>query len=276
MPHRPAEPGHQRAHGGASLRFAAAGGRTRLADLHQEVPLRVLFPAPEPGEPPLAALVNTAGGLAGGDSVRIRVAMEPGTLATVSTPAAEKVYRSLGPASRVQARLSVAAGGALEWIPQETILFDGARLARRIEVDLAPGARILMAEMLVFGRHARGESLRHGGLLDIWRLSRDGGLLWADGLSLGPETRAALDNPFGFAGAAACATLVAAAEEGLAALRDALRAQGVAATLARPGLLVARWLGSAALLRGEVGAAIRLARGILFGLPPALPRLWTC
>lgn len=276
MLRKPADPGHQRARGGASLRFVSAGGRTRLADLDQAAPLRILFPTPEPGEPPVAAVVNTAGGLAGGDSVRLAIAMGPGTLATLSTPAAEKIYRSLGPPTQVQARLSVAAGATLEWIPQETILFDGARLVRRIEVDVALGARILMAEMLVFGRQARGETLRHGSLLDTWRLRRAGALVWADGLALGPDPRAALDNRFGFAGAEACATLAVAAEEGLADLRDALREQGAAATLARPGLLLARWLGGAVPLRQDIGAAIRLVRSRLLGLPAALPRLWTC
>lgn len=276
MPRKPAHPGHQRARGGASLRFVSAGGRTRLADLHQSVPLRVLFPTPEPGEPPVAAVVNIAGGLAGGDAVGLSVVMAPGTLATLSTPAAEKIYRSLGPQTRVETRLNVASGAALEWIPQETILFDGARLARRIEADLAPGARVIMAEILVFGRHARGETLGHGSLLDTWRLRRGGALVWADGLAFGPDPRAMLDNRFGFSGAEACATLAVCAEDGLAALRDALREQGVAATLPRPGLLLARWLGGAVPLRREMGAAIRLARSRLLGLPAALPRLWTC
>lgn len=276
MPRKPADPGHQRARGGASLRFVSADGRTRLADLHQAVPLRVLFPTPEPGEPPIAAVVNTAGGLAGGDAVRLSVTMAPGTLATISTPSAEKIYRSLGPRTRVEARLSVDTGAALEWIPQETILFDGARLERRIEADLAPGARLIMAEMLVFGRHARGETLDHGSLLDAWRLRRAGALVWADGLALGPDPFAMLDHRFGFAGAEACATLAVAAEDGLAGLRDALRDQGFAATLARPGLLLARWLGGAVPVRQGMGTAIRLVRSRLLGLPAVLPRLWTC
>jgi urease accessory protein len=267
---------HQRSRGGAALRFAVARGATRLADLHQAAPMRILFPAVEPREPPLAAVVNTAGGLAGGDQVTIEVALDAGAHAVVSTPAAEKIYRSLGPETRIATMLDLARGATLEWIPQETILFDGARLDRRIEATLAPGARLLMAEMLVFGRHARGEALRAGSLFDSWRLRRAGSLLWADGLALEGDLRESLDRPFGFAGAEAMATLLLAQEAPLEPLREALRDTACAVTLARPGLLLVRWLGDAVALRDGVGAAIRLARSHAFGCAPVLPRLWTC
>lgn len=276
MPLPAAAPSHQRSRGGAALRFEVARGATRLADLHQTPPMRVLFPTPEAGEPPLAALVNTAGGLAGGDEVEVSVALGPDAQACVSTPAAEKVYRSLGPETRVSARLDVAAGAVLEWIPQETILFDGARLTRRLEAHLAPGATLLMGEMLVFGRHARGEALHSGTLLDVWRLHRAGVLRWADGVALNREIRARLDDRFGFAAAEASATLLLAAEGALLRSRDALREARVAATIPRPGLLVARWLGRAAEVRDGLGRAIRLLRREALGLPPVLPRLWTC
>lgn len=276
MPRPAAAPSHQRSRGGASLRFVFARGATRLAELDQVSPMRILFPVPEPGEPPLAALVNTGGGLAGGDEVGVSVTLDPGAQACVSTPAAEKIYRSLGPETRIATRIDVGPGATLEWIPQETILFDGARLARRIDVALAPDARLLFAEMMVFGRHARGEALHAGSLLDAWRLRRAGALLWADGLALGPRIRTQLDNPFGLAGAEACATVLFAAETPLHEARDALREAGVAATILRPGLLILRWLGDASAVREGVGAAIcRLRQGLL-GLPPALPRLWTC
>ncbi|MEO3471666.1 urease accessory protein UreD [Roseomonas sp. CAU 1739] len=266
---------HQRSRGGAALRFAVARGATRLIDLDQAAPMRILFPDAEPGEPPLAALVNTAGGLAGGDEVTVAVTLEPGAHAVVSTPAAEKIYRSLGPETRIATRLHVAAGGTLEWLPQETILFDGARLTRRLDVDLAPAARLMMTEMLVFGRHARGEAMHSGSLADSWRLRRGGTLLWADGLSLGQGIRARLDHPFGFAGAEACATLLVASEAPLTEARDAAREAGAAATLARPGLLLLRWLGGAPAVRYGLGEAIRLLRARVLGAAPVLPRLWT-
>jgi urease accessory protein len=272
-----APPRHQRANGAFELRFGPDG---RLQHLFQQAPLRVLFPTPEPGEPPLAAVVNCAGGLAGGDAMRGEARLDAGARATVSTAAAEKAYRSLGAAdARVATRLFLGSGAVLEWVPQETILFDGARLERRLRADLAPGATLLAAETLVFGRAARGERMRSGALLDGWRLhGPDGRLLWADALLLGDDPQEALAAPFGFAGAEALGTLLLAGA-GAEAGRDLLRAMAAAApggaTLPRPGLLLARWLGSAAAVRASMGGAIVTLRSALLGLPPRLPRLWT-
>src|SRR3954454_9788595 len=161
---------HQRADGAFDLVFARAPGGTVLRDLYQQSPLRILFPTPEPGEPPTAALLNCAGGLAGGDALRQSVRLEAGARATLSTAAAEKVYRSLGPETRIESRIVLEEGAMLEWIPQETILFDGARLLRGMRAELAPGAVLLAAETLVFGRAARGEWMTQGLLRDRWRL----------------------------------------------------------------------------------------------------------
>jgi urease accessory protein len=281
-PPDPTETRHQRATGAFALTFGLrSDGATALRHLDQHAPLRVLFPDPEPGDPPLGALLNCAGGLAGGDALRQAVRMEAGARATLSTAAAEKVYRSLGPETRVETRLSLAPGGALEWIPQETILFDGARLSRRTTVEMAGDARLLAAETLVFGRAARGERLTRGLVLDRWRIQgADGALRWADALALSGEDLAArrLDAPFGFAGAEALGTLLYAApdaEAHRALLRGLPQPAPGAATLPRPGLLLARWLGGAAAVRRAVGAAIVALRAAALGLPPRLPRLWT-
>ncbi len=117
-----------------------SGDATVLATLYQRSPCRVLFPRPPLGEAPLAVLVNTAGGLAGGDHVSVAVRVEAGAAATVTTQAAEKIYRSLGPDARVEARLAVGEDARLEWLPQESILFDGACLDRRLGHDRAPAA----------------------------------------------------------------------------------------------------------------------------------------
>ena len=117
---------HQRAIGAASLEVAAHG-LTRLA---QASPLRILFPTPEPGAALEAAFVNVAGGLAGGDSIESGITLHAGARAQITTPAAEKIYRSLGESSRIGTRISVAEGAVLEFLPQEAILFDGARLTR--------------------------------------------------------------------------------------------------------------------------------------------------
>lgn len=261
---------HQRADGHVAVGFEAA----RLVGLDQRAPLRALFPDPEPGDPPLAALVNTAGGLAGGDTIAQEIAAAAGP-ATVTTAAAEKVYRSLGPEARVTTRLEVGAGALLEWLPQETILFDGARLDRRLTVALAPGARLLAAEILVFGRGARGERFRQGRLSERWHVTCSGKALWMDALVLDGDLDARFASPFAFAGAESLGTLLVACDDPARAVA-ALREAEVAATIPRPGLALARWLGSGRAVRDGVAAAITRIRNLAFGLPPRLPRLWTC
>jgi urease accessory protein len=138
----------------------------------------------------------------------------------------------------------------------------------------------LAAETLVFGRAARGERMRSGALFDAWRVHGPEGLLWADALLLPDDPAAALAAPFGFDGAEALGTLLLAGRPGAAeAGRDLLRGSEHAApggaTLPRPGLLLARWLGSAAAVRASVGRAIVALRSGALGLPARLPRLWT-
>jgi len=269
---------HQRADGAFELGFGASPRGTVLRHLFQQAPLRILFPDPEPGEPPVAALLNCAGGLAGGDALRQAVRLEAGAAATLCTAAAEKIYRSLGPESRIETSLSLGVDAWLEWLPQETILFDGARMARRMRVDLAEGARLLAAETLVFGRAARGETMTKGMVFDGWRLHGPGGLCWADALELGADIGDRLAAPFGFGGAEALATLLLVAPEA-EARRDLLRALPEiapgGATIPRPGLLLARWLGRATAVRRAVEQAIIALRAASLGLPPRLPRLWT-
>lgn len=281
MPRRPPDSiPHQRARGRLSLGFARQPRGTVLDDLFQSSPLRALFPDPEPDEAITAAVVNTAGGLAGGDAIEVAIRAGEGAVATVSAPAAEKVYRSLGEPTRIATTLSAAAGARLEWIPQETIVFDGARLERRINVDLAGDARLLMAEVMVFGRTAHGETLTNGTIRDAWRLRRDGALVWADGLLLERDLAACLAAPFGFGAAQALGTLLYAGEgaEGLVGtLREGDRewAAPGGVTVSRPGLLLGRWLGGALAVRRSVSAAMLVVRAAAMGQPARLPRLWT-
>lgn len=257
----------------------AGTGATRLADLRQDAPLRLLFPRVPASEPLTACLTNTAGGLVGGDRLEVRAVAEDGAALQVMAQAAEKVYRSLGPDCVVEVALEAAAGAWLEWLPQETIVFDRARLRRRTRVALVPGARLLAGEMLVFGRTAHGEVLRHGLVRDAWEVRVGGRLAWADVLHLDGDLRAVLDHPATFAGATACATLVFHGPA-LEDTRDALR--GIAAPAAGVlrgctlvgGLLVARWLGTDALaLRDDYARAWALVRE-RNGYAGRLPRLW--
>ena len=166
-------------HGVVELAFAADGDETRLSVLYQRAPLRVLFPKVYGGSMPTAVLVTTSGGLVGGDSMDVSVVARAGSSALVTAQAAEKVYRSTGADCRIHMRLKVEDDGWLEWLPQETILFEGARLRRITELDIGRGGRAMAGEILVFGRTASGETLTRG-------LVRDAGPSAAAAGSRGP------------------------------------------------------------------------------------------
>jgi urease accessory protein len=271
----PPAPRLERGDGAAEIVFKQRGTCTVLGGLSQRSPCRVLFPSAEPGEPPLAVLLTTSGGLTGGDRLRLAIGVERGAYASVTTQAAEKIYRSLGPDVRVGVELAVAEGATLAYLPQETILFDEARLARRTLAEVAPGGRLLAAEMLVFGRAAYGEVMRRGRVFESWRVRQAGRLVWADALSLEHDITARLDNPFAFAGARALATLIYVGEAAEALLpRARALAEGAASLVS--GVLIARLMGP---LAQEVRERlVRLVAGLCeaIGLSCALPRVWQC
>ena len=260
--------------GGVEIGFASDGAQTRLAHLWQAAPLRVLFPD-EAGEPlPTAAIVNTGGGIVGGDRLRLAVTVAARGRARVIQSAAEKVYRSKGPEARVATTLSLGEGAWLEWLPQETILFDGARLRRQLKVEIGPGGRLLAAEMLVFGRLARGERLTHGLLHDAWEIREAGRLIWADALHLA-EPGAALAQAPAFGGATTVATLVYCGPDAQAQVPGVRAVAEAAGVTSLGSLVLARWVDrSPALVRRELAAAVMALRVAAGRLPAALPRLW--
>ena len=154
-----------RARGAVKFDVRLVEGVTRRGHLHESGSLRVRFPSPE-GEGLSAVFVNTAGGVAGGDRFDIDIAAGAGSRLAVTTAAAEKVYRAQGPAAELNIALNGAADSHLAWLPQETILFDRARVLRNIEIDLADSASLLLCEIVVFGRAAMGERLRQGEFVD--------------------------------------------------------------------------------------------------------------
>lgn len=275
-------------HGKAEVVFAVKSGNTRLSHLYQHEPLRVLFPS-SPTEDVLGAVVvNTSGGLVGGDSLDISVALGPGAQALVTTQAAEKLYRSLGADCLVTAVIEVGENAWLEWLPQETIIFDGARLRRRTTIKVAPTARVLAGEVLVFGRIARGEALSHGLIHDEWRLCMGGRLLWADSLHLAGDLAAKLAAPAGFRGSKAMASFIYVAQDAprwLEAARELLvlsRAEtidpacgGWAGVSCINNVLLARWLSTdAAVLRRSYGIFWKGFRSMM-GKPGRLPTIWS-
>jgi urease accessory protein len=232
-----------------------------------------MFPEPEEGDPPLAVLLTTSGGLTGGDDIRIAVSVEDGAAVVVSTQAAEKIYRSLGPDVTIEVVFDIAGDARLEYYPQETILFDGARLRRCTEANIAPGGNFAAAEMLVFGRQARGERLTRGYLLDGWRVRRDGRLVWVDRLALDDDVAATLDDPFALDGAAAIATALHVGADVTQLLPEARDLADGAATIVN-GLLVARIFGpSPQEVRDRLTRYLSEMRGLM-GLAPRLPRVW--
>jgi urease accessory protein len=173
-----------RALGRIAFTVAAAGGITRRARVHEAGSLRVRFPNATSGNRLDAVIVNTAGGMTGGDRFDIDVGVGAGARLMVTTAAAEKVYRSLGPQTQVGVKLTVGPGGALSWLPQETILFDQVRLRRTIDVELARDAGLLLVEAVVFGRSAMGEAVVSGNLFDRWRVRVGGRLAFAETIRL--------------------------------------------------------------------------------------------
>jgi urease accessory protein len=173
-----------RAVGQIALAVDAAHGVSRRLRVHEAGSLRVRFPNAERPDTLEAVVVNTAGGMTGGDRFGIDVAVGFGAGLTVTTAAAEKIYRSLGPETEISVKLDVARDARLAWLPQETILFDRVHLRRSIDVALAPGARILLAEAIVFGRAAMGETVQSGKLTDRWRVKVGGALVFAETVRL--------------------------------------------------------------------------------------------
>ncbi len=229
-----------RSAGRIALSVAAAGSVTRRRQVYEDGPLRVRFP--NSGARALEAMiVNTAGGIAGGDRHDLDIAVGDGATLSVTTAAAEKVYRALGPPAEIAIKLAVGGGARLSWLPQETILFDRARLKRRIEVELAADATLVVAEAVVFGRAAMGEAVEQGAFTDRWRVRRDGQLVFAETVRLDGAIARMLAEPAVAGGGVAVATVLAV--PGDAAMVERARAQilcGEVGLSAWNGLAVAR------------------------------------
>ncbi len=212
----------QRARGEVRAVFARVGERSEAARVYETGGLRLRFPRSE--SECEAVIVNTGGGMAGGDRSTVDLAVGPGARVLATTQSAEKVYRSEGEAAHVETRLRVEAGGALAWTPQETLLYEAARLERRLEADIAADASLLLIEAVIFGRLASGEARIAARFRDRWRVRREGKLIFADETRL-ENAGAALDRPAVGRGARAIATILSVApnaEAQLPTLRAAL------------------------------------------------------
>jgi urease accessory protein len=260
-----------RARGAVRFGVHLQDGVTRRGDLHESGSLRVRFPSPE-AEGLSGVFVNTAGGIAGGDRFDIEIAAAKGSRLTLTTAAAEKVYRAPGAAAELNIALKAETGAHLSWLPQETILFDRARIIRRIDIDLAQDASLLLCEIGVFGRAAMGETMRHGEFVDRWRLRRGGRLVFAETVRLDGDIGAKLARPAVANGGAAIGTaLIVPGDEALVQrIRDASESLGGEVGLsAWNGFAMARFCAQdAARLRADMMTVLGRASGT------ALPRLW--
>jgi urease accessory protein len=260
-----------RAQGAVTFDVQHVDGVTRRRHLHESGSLRVRFPSPE-AEGLSAVFVNTAGGVAGGDRFDIEIAAGEESRLTVTTAAAEKVYRAQGPAARLNIALKAADGAHLSWLPQETILFDRARVSRRIDIDLTEGASLLLCEIVVFGRAAMGERVLQGEFVDRWRLRRGGRLVFAETVRLDGDIGEKLGRPAIAKGAVAVGTALivpgdAALVERIRELSD--KFGGEVGVSAWNGFAMARFCAQdAARLRADMIAVLGRASGA------ALPRLW--
>jgi urease accessory protein len=264
-----------RTEGSIRLGFTRRGAASHIDVLSQAGAARVRFPRPAGGGIE-AVLINTAGGLTGGDRIDVAVALAEASEATVTSAAAEKIYRARDhEAAEVLVELRVLAGARLFWLPQPTIVFNGARLERRTEVALGRDGTLLALEIHVFGRAAMGEEVAFGAVHDMWRVRREGALVFAEALRLKGAIGATLQKKATFAGARATALLIYVAPDAVGRLGEAqarvAAMRGTAGASAWNGLLVVRAL-------AEDGGALQREMGALAEWLSArpLPRVWRC
>jgi urease accessory protein len=260
-----------RARGAVAFDVRSVGGVTRRGSLHESGSLRVRFPSPE-GEGLSAVFVNTAGGVAGGDRFDIEIAAGEGARLTLTTAAAEKVYRATAEPAELNIALKVADGAHLAWLPQETILFDRAKMSRHIDIDLTEAASLLLCEIAVFGRAAMGERMEQGAFVDRWRVRRGGRLVFAETVRLQDDVGSKLaQRAIANGGVAIGTALIVPGDESLVARVREIASSfgGEAAISAWNGFAMARFCAQdAARLRADMMAVLGRASSA------PLPRLW--
>ncbi|MER9306705.1 urease accessory protein UreD [Mesorhizobium sp. M0293] len=265
----------QRVAGVARLSCALGDGRTRLRRLYQDGAAKIRMPAVS-ADPLEAVLINTAGGMTGGDRIAWDVDVGAAASVSITTQACEKIYRAASDRAEVRVKLSVGENGRIAWLPQETIVFDRAAFARTLDVELAAGAEALVLEAAVFGRLAMGERAAQGHFHDRWRIRQDGFLIHAEDFRIGPDIAATLDRPAVAGGAIAMATLLLVSPRAEALLDPVLEIvgdQGSASawSVKKSGKLLARlYAGDGYRLRQRLVPLVELLNG-----RAGLPKLWS-
>lgn len=251
----------QRAHGHITLQLGKGGVQV----LREAGSAKCRIPAGSHE----AVLINTSGGLAGGDRLTVEAEALPGASLTMTTQAAERAYRTLGATASVDITLRAGSGSRLFWMPQELIMFEGSAVARRISVDLAGDATFLAVESLILGRTERGESVEHTNLSDSWDIRQDGRLIHAERFRLGPDVPASAAT---LGPNKAMATLLFIGP-GSASLLPGLRRS------AGDGVQVSEWNGKL-IARFLVRDGFHLRKSLIPAIsacvgPSAVPKVWT-
>lgn len=260
-----------RARGLARVVARLRDGQSVLSEVRHEGALRLLFPRHRGGALD-AVLLNTAGGLTGGDLLRVHATAEVAAALTLATQAAERAYRARpGERAAVSVALRLADNARIDWLPQETILYDGAALDRRLRVDLPESAVALIVEPLILGRMAMGEVVQAASLTDRWEIRRDGSLIFADALRLTGGLAALMDRAGVGGGARAMATILYLGRDAAGRRASLAAALGDAggASLVEDGVLFARLLAPDGFaLRARLIPAIATLRA------GPLPKVW--
>jgi urease accessory protein len=269
----------QRAEGCCRMVFGGSEKGTRLMDLYQKSPIRVLFPGTTGSRLGEAVLVNTSGGIAGGDRLETSVTAIENASIAITTQAAEKVYRALKESAHILTTLKTRNAATLAWLPQETIVFNRTRLSRQTHVDIASGTELLALEWLVLGRAAYGETLSAATITDHWRFVKDGRLVWADSFRITDDVLSNICRKALLSDSTSIATLVYFGAESrvrLELVRDMASSLGChCAVTFVGGLMVTRFAARASY---DLRTALRRVLqhfGLACG-PFQVPKMWSC
>jgi len=271
----------ERANGAGRIVLTGSTNGTRISEVYQKFPIGLMFPRIGDDLVTEAVIINSSGGIAGGDRLEIEVTALDNASVVVTTQAAEKIYRALDRPARVATKLKVCGTAKLAWLPQETIVFNQARIRRQTEIDLCSGAELMALEWLVFGRAARGEEVVGGHISDSWHIKRDGRLIWADSFRVSDEVFAQLHRKALLSNWKAVGTLIyfgPSLDTRLGILRE------IAASL--DCRCAATIVGAIIVVRVAAAASADLRRGLrslleqfsreLGAGPFGVPKMWSC
>jgi len=277
----PSDKDLQRADGCARIVLRGSESGTRIEEIFERSPIRIMFPRAGHRAVEEAVLINTAGGVAGGDRLELCVTAFPGASIAVTSQAAEKVYRALHEPARVRTRLKARESVKLAWLPQETIVFNSARLHRTTEIELTSGTELLALEWLVLGRAAHGEIVIGGNIIDSWHVKKDGRLIWADTFRVSDEIFPHLKRKALLSDCTAIATLVYFGphlDRRLGVLRDILPSLGCKCGVTLVGgLIVARFAAKESSdLRFALRSFLQQFGPEIGSGPFRVPKMWSC